>query len=169
MSWSPQPTLAVKGCQVIHTRWVLATTLAACEVGCPSHAGDRHQYFSETPDLALVKDVVARAARQAGQSNTVAAVFDVRRAYFHAEEHRDTLVELPDIMGDLRQALYGIRPAAASWGDDLRRGLHAAVSVTIPILLRVQRLVTTSSLPGHARWCSSEWALLKRDGRLVIR
>ena len=54
----------------------------------------------------------------------VVAVFDVRRAYFYAEEKRDTFVELPDYVpagfpatyvGKLRKALHGTRPAAASW------------------------------------------------------
>ena len=51
---------------------------------------------------------------------------DVQRAYFCAEEKRDTFVELPDYVpaefwamhvGKLRKALYGTRPAAASWED----------------------------------------------------
>ena len=51
-------------------------------------------------------------------------MFDVRRAYFQAEEKRDTFVDLPDYVpaeframhvGKLRKALYGTRPAAASW------------------------------------------------------
>ena len=66
------------------------------------------------------------------QSETVAAVFDVRRAYFHAEVKRNTFVELPDRVpadqrasrvGKLRKALHGTRPAAASCGDELRKGL----------------------------------------------
>ena len=65
-------------------------------------------------------------------SDTVAAVFDVRRAYFHAEVKRNTFVELPDngpadqrasCVGKLRKALHGPRPAAASWCDELRKGL----------------------------------------------
>ena len=59
-------------------------------------------------------------------------MLDDRRAYFCAEEKRDTFVELPDYVpaefrtthvGKLRKALYGTRPAAASWGDELRKGL----------------------------------------------
>ena len=52
--------------------------------------GDKHEYFSETPDLALVKAVIAHAARRAESEDIVVAVFDVRRAYFYAEEKRDT-------------------------------------------------------------------------------
>ena len=89
-------------------------------------------YFSETPDLALVKAVIAHAARLAEDEDIVAAAFDVRRAYFNAEEKRDTCVELPDYVlpefratqvGKLRKALYGTRRAAASWRDQLRKGL----------------------------------------------
>ena len=45
---------------------------------------------------------------------------------------RETFVELPDYVlaefrathvGKLRKALYGTRPAAASWRDELRKGL----------------------------------------------
>ena len=88
--------------------------------------------FSETPDPALVKAVIAHAARRAEGEDIVVAVFDVRRAYFYAEEKRDTFVELPDCVpaefrtthvGKLRKALYGTRPAAASWRDELRKGL----------------------------------------------
>ena len=95
-------------------------------------SGDKHEYFSESPDLALVKAVIAHAARRAESEDIVVAVFDVRRAYFHAEEKRDTFVELPDYVpaefwtthvGKLRKALYGTRPAAASWRDELRKGL----------------------------------------------
>ena len=80
----------------------------------------------------LVKAVIAHAARRAESEDIVIAVFDVRRAYFYAEEKRDTFVELPDYVpagfrathvGTLRKALYGTRPAAASWGDELRKGL----------------------------------------------
>ena len=66
------------------------------------------------------------------QSDTVAAVSDVRRADFDAEEKRDTFVESPDYVpadvrashvGKLRKALYGTRPTASSWGDEVRKGL----------------------------------------------
>ena len=76
--------------------------------------------------------MIAHAARWAEHEDVVVAVFDVRRAYFYAEEKRDTFVELPDYVpaefrathdGKLRKALYGTRPAAASWGDELRKGL----------------------------------------------
>ena len=64
---------------------------------------DINEYFSETPHLALVKAVSAHAARLVGQCDTVAAVFDVRRAYLYAEEKRSTFVEAPDYLcADLR-------------------------------------------------------------------
>ena len=50
------------------------------------------EYFSETPDLALVNAVIAHAAPLAESEDIVVAVFDVRRAYFY-----DTFVELPDL------------------------------------------------------------------------
>ena len=101
--------------------------------------GDKHEYFSETPDLALVKAVIAHAARLAEGEDIVVAVFDVRRAYFYAKEKRDTFVELPyyvpaefraALVGKLRKAMYGTRPAAASWGDELRKGL-VSCSLTV--------------------------------------
>ena len=79
-----------------------------------------------------IKVVIAPAARRAESEDIVVAVFDVRRAYFYAEEERDTFVELPDYVlaefwathvGKLRKALYGTRPAAVSWGEKLRTGL----------------------------------------------
>ena len=104
----------------------------------------RHEFFSETPDLALVKAVIAHAARRAESEDVVVAVFDVRRAYFYAEEKRDTFVELPDYVpaefrtthvGKLRKALYGTRPAAASWGDELTKGF-VSCSLSIATLSR---------------------------------
>ena len=82
--------------------------------------------------MALVKAVIAHAARLAEDEDIVVIAVDVRRAYFNAEEKRDTFVELPDYVpaefratqvGKLRKALYGTRPAAASWRDQLRKGL----------------------------------------------
>ena len=48
------------------------------------------KYFSETLDLALAKAVIAHAARRAEGEDVVVAVFDARRAYFYAEEKRET-------------------------------------------------------------------------------
>ena len=105
----------------IRARWV------AGEIRC--RGGDKHECFSETPDLALVKAVVAHAARWAEHEDVFVAAFDVRRAYFHAEEKRDIFVELPHYMpAEFRathvgKTLYGTRPAAATWRDELRKGL----------------------------------------------
>ena len=108
----------------IRARWVAQEFRGRC--------ADEHEHFSETPDLALVKAVIAHAARWAEHEDVVVAVFDVRRAYFYAEEKRVTFVELPDYVpaefrtthvGKLRKPLYGTRPAAASWRDELRKGL----------------------------------------------
>ena len=47
-------------------------------------------------------------ARQVCQSDTVAALFDVRRAYFFAEVKRNTFVELPDnVHSDQRASCVG--------------------------------------------------------------
>ena len=100
--------------------------------------------FTETLDLALVKAVIAHAARQAESEDIVVAVFDVRRAYLDAEESRNTFVELLDCVpaefrathvGKLRKALCGTRPAAASWGDEFRKGL-VSNNLTVGIVSR---------------------------------
>ena len=65
----------------IRARWVAQEFRGRC--------GDKHEYFSETPDLALVKAVIAHATRWAEHEDVVVAVFDVRRAYFNAEEKRE--------------------------------------------------------------------------------
>ena len=100
----PRSAAAEKGCRVIRTRWVTvnkgsddAPQLHARWVAheLRGRCGDKHEYFSEAPDLALVKAVIAHAARRAESEDIVVAVFDVRRAYFYAEEKRDTFVELP--------------------------------------------------------------------------
>ena len=84
--------------------------------------------------MALAKAVIAHAARWAERQDVLVAVFGVRRAYFYVEEKRDIFVELPDYVpaeirathvGKLRKALYGTRPVAASWRDELRKGLFS--------------------------------------------
>ena len=131
--------------------------------------------------LALVKAVIAHAARRAESENIVVAVFDVRRAYFYAEEKRDTFVELPDYVpaefrtkhdGKLRKALYGTRPAAASWRDEMRRGL-VSCSLTVGTVSRCCFHNELCSVAGtvhgddiFCRWsasgCSKMWATLKK-------
>ena len=129
----PRSAAGEKGCRVIRNRWVSANEgsddapqLRARWVAQEwrGRCGDKHEYLSETPDLALVKAVIAHAPRLAESEDIVLAVFDVRRAHFYAEEEKDTFVELLDYVpadfpttrvGKLRKALYGTRPAAASW------------------------------------------------------
>ena len=83
----PRSAAAEKGCRVIRTRWVTvnkgsddAPQLRARWVAQEfrGRGGDKHELFSETPDLALVKAVVAHAARRAEGEHIVVAVFDVR-------------------------------------------------------------------------------------------
>ena len=98
----PRSDAAEKGCRVIRTRSVTvnkgsddALQLRAWWVAQEfrGRCGDKHEYFSGTPDLALVKAVIAHAARRAESEDIVETVFDFRRAYFYAEEKRDTFVE----------------------------------------------------------------------------
>ena len=88
--------------------------------------------------------MIAHAARRGESEDIVVAVFDVRRAYFYAGEKRDTFVELPDDVpaefrtthvGKLRKTLYGTRPVAASWRDELRKGL-VSCSLTVGTVSR---------------------------------
>ena len=87
----PRSDAADKGCRVIRTRWVTvdkgsddAPQIRAKWVTQEfrGRCGNKHEYFSETPDLASVKAVIAHAARRAESEDIVVAVFDVRRAYF---------------------------------------------------------------------------------------
>ena len=91
----PRSDAAKNGCRVIRTRWAMANkgsddkpsdTRKVGRRGVSCRGRDKHEYFSETPDLALVKAVIAYVARWAGRSDTVVAVFDVRWAYIYAEE-----------------------------------------------------------------------------------
>ena len=84
----PRSAAAEKWCRVIRTRWVTVnkgpmTLLSYVPGGLlfRGRCGDKHEYFLETPDLALVKPVIAHAARRAEGEDIVVAVFDVRRAY----------------------------------------------------------------------------------------
>ena len=68
--------------------------------------------------------VIAHTALRADQSDTVAAVFEFRRAYFYAEEKRTTFVGLPDnVPADVRISHVRKLRAVASRGDELRKGL----------------------------------------------
>ena len=96
--------------------------------------------------------MIAHAARRAESEDIVVTVFAVRRAYFYAEEKRDTFVELSGYVPaefrtthvvKLRKALYGTRPAAASWGDVLRKGVSCSLTV-----------VTVSRCCFHNELCS---------------
>ena len=147
----PRSDAAAKGCRVIRTRWGMANKgsddkpqlrarWVAQEFRCPE--GDKHEYCSETPDLALVKAVIAHAARWAGRGDTVVTVFNGRQAYFLSEEKRDTFVDLPDYVPaefrashvrKLRRALYGTRPASASWRDELRKRLVSCGLVVVTV------------------------------------
>ena len=93
----PRSAAAEEGCRVIRTRWVTvnkgsddAPQLRARWVAQEfrGRCGDTREYFLETPDLALVKAVIAHSARRAEGEDIVVAVFDVRRAYFYAEDLR---------------------------------------------------------------------------------
>ena len=81
----------------LRARWVAQEFRGRC--------GGKYENFSETPDLASVKAVIAHAGRPRVN-----------------EEKRDTFVELPDYVpaefrttyvGKLRKTLHGTRPAAA--------------------------------------------------------
>ena len=100
--------------------------------------------------------MIGHAARRAESEEIVVAVFDVRRAYFHAEEKRDTFVELLDYVpaefgtthvGKLRKVLYGTRPAAASWGDELTKGL-VSCNLTVGTVWRCYFRNESSSAAG---------------------
>ena len=192
----PRSDAAEKGCRVIRTRWVTvnkgsddALQLRARWVAQEfrGRRGDKQEYFSETPDLALVKAVVAHAARAESEA-IVVAVLDVRRACFYAEEKRETFVELPDHVpaefwtthvGKLHKALYGTRPAAASRGDELRKGL-VSCSLTVGTVSRCcfhNELCTVAGtvhgddifVAGPRQDIAKMGATLKKDGRPVIR
>ena len=83
VSFAPDGSQSTRGPMTapqIRTRWAAQEFRGRC--------GDKHEYFSETPDLALVKAVIAHAALRAESEDLVVAVFDFRRAYFYAEEER---------------------------------------------------------------------------------
>ena len=193
----PRSAAAEKGCRVIRTIWVTvnkgfddAPQLRARWFAQEFRGryGDKHEYFSETPDLALVKAVIAHAARRAEIEDIVVAVFDVRRAYFHEEEKRDTFVELPDYVpaefrtthvGKLGKALYGKRPAAASWRDELRKGL-VSCDLTVGTVSRCCFHNKLRSVAGmvhgddifvavRVRMYQKWWQHSRRDGRLAVR
>ena len=93
-------------------------TLLSCELGGSLKNSVIVAVTSTSTSLRRLKAVIAHAARRAESEDIVVAVFDVRRAYFCAEEKRDTFVELQDCVpaefrathvGKLRKALYGTR------------------------------------------------------------
>ena len=118
----PRTDAGKTGCRVIRIQWVLANwgsddrpQLRARWVAqvFRGQGGDRYEYFSDTPDVALINAAVANVALQVCQSDTVAAVFDVRRAYFYDEVKRNTFVELQDNgPADQRASCVGMQGTA---------------------------------------------------------
>ena len=100
----PRSDAAGEGCCVIRTRWVTVNKGDTLQLRARWVAQefrgrcDRHEYFSETPDLALVKAVVAHAARRAEGEEIVVDVFDVRRAYFYAEKKETPLLNCRTVL-----------------------------------------------------------------------
>ena len=91
----PRSDAAERGCRVVRTRWVtvnkgsddnpqIRARWVAQEFR--GRCGDKHEFFSETPDLALVKAVIAHAARRAEHEDVVVAVFDVRTSALKRKE-----------------------------------------------------------------------------------
>ena len=108
----------------IRARWVAHEIRGRC--------GDKHELFSETPDLALVKAVIAHAARRAESEDGVVVVFDVQRATSTLKRKETLLFNFQTLcppnaaqrtLGSRAKALCGTRPAAASWRDEWRKGL----------------------------------------------
>ena len=101
-----------------------------------ARGGDRHEYFFETRDVALVKAVIAHAVRLVAQCDAVRAVFDVRRTYFYAKEEHGLVRRAPrNVPADVR-ALHGGEAAQGGvWystsssvlGDEPRKGFPSVV------------------------------------------
>ena len=95
---APRSDAAERGCCVIRTRWV--TVNMGCQMIIPRYVpgGSLNNSVvvavtktsTSQRHLALVQALIAHAARWAEHEDVVVAVFDVRRAYFYAEEKRDT-------------------------------------------------------------------------------
>ena len=136
-----------------------------------SGGATRELMSNESRLLDLLPAEVVAGPWRGGQSPSVLAsthaeLWALRRAYFHAEEKRNTFVELPDnVPADVRashvekvrKALYGTRPAAASGSDEPeKRARHcrAADSVISLVPLREQCMVTTLSMLDLAKKCS---------------
>ena len=60
--------------------------------------------------------MIAHAVLRVDPSDTVAAVFNVHRAYFNAEEKMDTFGHLPDCMpADMRTMHVGMLQQSTEW------------------------------------------------------
>ena len=77
---------------------------------------------------------MAHGARLVGRGDTVVTVLDGRQAYFFSD--------LPDYVPaefsashvrKLRRALYGTRPASASWRDELRNWLVSCGLIVVTV------------------------------------
>ena len=99
------------------------------------------RHLTETPHQALVKAVIAHATLKKRGTRSLSSRLRAREC-----------------------ALYGTRPAAASWGEELRKGSsvvglswelrRGAASVITPDPLREQCMVTTSLLLAPVKKCS---------------
>ena len=87
----------------------------------------RPELYASTPPLDALKVVLSEVAT-GERGGKVAALVDVRRAYFHAPARKRVFVELPPedyqpsgehVCGLLQDSLYGTRDAAQNWKEEL--------------------------------------------------
>ena len=85
---------------LLRARWVAQEFRGRC--------GDKREYFSETPDLALVKAVIAHAARRVRTLSWPCLTFGERISTLKRREEEQVVVR---------------NTPSRAWGDELRKGL----------------------------------------------
>ena len=96
--------------------------------------GDAEGLFAGTPLLEALRMILNRAAtrRKKGSLRRTVMINDVSRAFFEAPIGRNVCIELPeedledgdveqDMVGLLKQSLYGTRDAAANFQKEVRK------------------------------------------------
>ena len=111
--------------------------------------------WTKLADVALVQAVIAHAVRLVTQSDTVQHCLPFVKCTSELQTRRTKFVELPECECAClarRKVLREIGPAAASWGEELRKGI-VSCELVIGAASRGQCKVTTSSLLATVKKC----------------
>lgn len=191
----PRAEAQRRGMKVINTRWVdinkgdtANPNYRSRFVAKEFNTGPGDGLFAATPPLEAVRlllsDAATRQQEEEGEANVV-MINDVARAFFEAPVRREVCVELPpeerregeDMVGFLKQSLYGTRDAAANFQREVRKFLVGAgfvqsaysPSVFYHISRNIKTLVHGDDFLTTAKRSDAQWFKEMLERRFEIK